>query len=149
MTKGRLLGAVAVVGSLALAAAALRTRKNIWTVSHSLGGFAVQLTEVPAWAELAEDALDVLPCIHPRWDWLFKVGSRRFGTYDDGDPLHTLGGALMSFCDARHSVAFRVEKNVGKVPLTREQALAICPEWVEQCDDIFGDEDERPSKDPL
>ena len=140
-----LFGMLAAVGSLAVAAAVVKKNKKMWTISYGKDGFALQLSETPLWAELSEDALEVLPCLHPNWEWMYKIGPKRFGVYDDGDPIRSLGGALHDVCNWRQSIAWRVSREFDRVPISREAAQKIDPDWVRECDRIFGDDNEdRP-----
>lgn len=143
MRKRNLLGVVAAAGGLALTVATLRTPKKVWTVDHGKKGFGLVLMEVPLWAELLQDAMEALPCIHPKRDWWFKIGSTRWGSYDDGDPIYTLGGTLVKACDFKSFIADPFRRDVAKLPIDRDTALKVDAEWVAQCDRTFADDEEE------
>ncbi len=133
---GRLLVIGAV--SLAVMAVAAARKQRVWTISHGKTGYAVELTRVPTWALLAEDILELFPCAHARHNWMWRAG---FGRDDDGEPRWTLGTLLMRVCEARHSIVNRVEASAARVPVDRDVAQRIEPEWVAECDKIFADDD--------
>lgn len=144
---GKVVTALAAGAALYGVGRALAVRQKVWAVSHSRNGYALMLRSVPTWAILAEDALEAFPCTCEMPEWAHRVGLRRFGVHNDGsnEPLHSLGSAGFALCQARHSIAFRVERDEGRVPVTREQASKLSPAFVADCDAIMAtDDDDEP-----
>lgn len=134
----------AAVGALALVGKALTTRRRVWTVARSQIGYILELTDVPMWALLVEDVGDRLPCLHPKADWWFKIGPKRLGTYDDGDPIHSLGGLLGDLCELHMKPVFKTERRIYRKLVDHDVARRLQPAWVEEADDLLGKPDGTP-----
>jgi hypothetical protein len=128
----KVLIGTATVGAVAVYAIvrSMTAKKQQWGISYGNNGWAIHLDEVPAWADLAESALDELPCFHVNHDLWYKVG---FGQVEDDPtdyPKYSIGSALFDLCQVRHRITWYAgEETVMRVPITDEQAQEIAPEF--------------------
>lgn len=128
-----------VFGAVGLTALVASTaRKHVWSLSHGKTGYQVELSKVPTWALLAEDTLDSFPCIHPKDELMWHIG---FGRDPEGGKKWTLGWLLSRLCEARHNIVSTAERRYGSIPIDRDLAQRLEPEWVAECDAIFADDD--------
>jgi hypothetical protein len=117
--------------------AALQGNRS-WTLSRGRDGYTVYLFIVPAWAATAEAILDTFPCFHPRRDWSWKVG---FGRDEDDEVRFSLGRGLMLLCSARHGLVHRYQRDLHSIPVTRDEARVLSPEWVDEVEEIMADDE--------
>lgn len=136
----RLVGYTVAIGAAGgagygavLAARAGRRRYEFWTLAYQRGEFRLEVQKVPGWRLVFRAFNKDVPCLHPRSDWPWKVGR--------GED-RTLGAALEWLCDARAEVGSGFSYTRLQIPLSREQALAVEPQWTEEVEGIMAEEDE-------
>jgi hypothetical protein len=123
---------------------------RIWSLTHSLEGTSVRLTEVPFWALAAQYLAEEAESRHfagfcmldpPEWTWNIRWGDPE----EDGYNPRTLGSVIWRFGNALLSGfgAYKHEKDIVSIPVSYEWVREHFPDAGGPWDGSWKDEDDR------
>lgn len=126
-----------------------------WTVSHGLDPeWSLVLIERPWWCAPYESVLafwqritfHFFCCRMPEWTYRVPIGKKDLDTepLEDGrfHNFNSLGSRMWNWSTNVESFPYSKEKRLLSIPVTRDQAHTLSPEWVVDMEDLFSDVDD-------
>lgn len=126
-----------------------------WTITHGLDPeWSLVLIEQPWWVSPYSTALGFLQritfhkfcCRMPEWTYRIPIGKKDLDPepMEDGryHNFNSLGSRMWGWSTSVEVYPYNKEKRLLTLPIDREQAFALSPDWVQEIEDIFSDVDE-------